>query len=126
MKDVKIPEGYQQVMPYLIVKDAAAFMDFMKTVFGATEKYKMMRDEQTIMHAEAFIGNSVIMFAETIPDYPVQNANLFIYVADGDETFQKALAAGATEVQAMSNKEYGRTGGIKDPFGNTWWVTAVG
>lgn len=38
MADVKIPEGYQIVMPYLLIKNAAAFFDFTKDVFGATEK----------------------------------------------------------------------------------------
>ena len=33
-----IPAGYQQIMPYLIVKDAARFMDFLTEVFGATLK----------------------------------------------------------------------------------------
>ncbi len=33
VKIMEIPEGYQQVMPYLIVKGAARFMDFMKNVF---------------------------------------------------------------------------------------------
>ena len=48
---MKIPEGYQQVMPYLIVKDAAGFMEFMKNVFGAQEKFKMMRDENIFTRA---------------------------------------------------------------------------
>jgi len=30
-----IPEGYQRVMPYLIVKGAAKALDFYKRAFGA-------------------------------------------------------------------------------------------
>jgi hypothetical protein len=37
MPIVKIPEGYQRIMPYLIVKDALTFLQFMKKVFGAEE-----------------------------------------------------------------------------------------
>jgi uncharacterized glyoxalase superfamily protein PhnB len=28
-------------------------------------------------------------------------------------------------VKEITNESYGRGGGIKDPFGNTWWITAV-
>lgn len=37
---MKIPDGYQQVMPYLIVRDATKFVDFTSKVFGAVEKLK--------------------------------------------------------------------------------------
>ena len=36
-KNAKIPENYQTVMPYVIVKGAAKFISFMQTVFDATE-----------------------------------------------------------------------------------------
>jgi PhnB protein len=119
-----IPEGYQTVMPYLILKGAQEFMNFMKNVFKATEKYRAMRDETTIMHGEIQIGDSTIMFAEATDEYTFQPAGLFIYVPDADETFNKALSEGATEVTPMSNQSYGRSGGVKDPFGNTWWITS--
>ncbi|MDB5021533.1 MAG: hypothetical protein JWQ28_2660, partial [Pedobacter sp.] len=35
MNNVKVPQGYQQVMPYLIIKDANKFLNFMKAVFEA-------------------------------------------------------------------------------------------
>ena len=72
MKTVNIPTGYQQVMPYLIVENAAAFIDFTQTVFGATLKEKHMRDEHTIMHAEISIGESVIMLADATEIYKAQ------------------------------------------------------
>ena len=39
METLNIPEGYQRIMPYLIVKNAQAFFEFSEKVFGATEKY---------------------------------------------------------------------------------------
>jgi len=50
----------------------------MQTVFDATETYKAMRDEHTIMHAEIMIGGSTIMFAECTEKFAVRNAGLFI------------------------------------------------
>lgn len=121
---MNIPENYQTVMPYIIVKGADDFIGFMKKVFGATEKMKMMRDENTIMHAEVMIGGSTIMLADSIPDYPPTPASLFIYVEDVDVTYQEALAHGAQTIESISERDYGRTCGVKDSFGNTWWITS--
>lgn len=124
MNTIKIPGGYQQVMPYLIVENAAEFFAFMQNVFDATEKYKAMRTETLIMHAELQIGDSVIMFADTTEQYGPQNAGMFIYVGDCDKTYEKALSHGATTVMEPADQSYGRSCGVKDPFGNTWWITA--
>ncbi len=126
MTDVKIPEGYQQVMPYLILSDADSFMLFAQKVFGATEKMKVMREnEDVIMHAEVYIGKSTIMFANSTDDFPVMNSNMFIFVADVDGTYQQALDEGSTSVMEPANQDYGRSCGIVDPFGNTWWITTA-
>jgi PhnB protein len=110
-------------MPYLIVKDAARFLDFTKNVFGAEEKMKVMRDENIIMHAEIRIGDSVIMFADATSQFDPRPAALFVYVEDADQTYNKAIAEGATSLTPMSDQEYGRSGGVLDPFGNAWWPT---
>jgi len=122
---MKIPEGYQRIMPYLIVEGASDFFNFMIAVFGAKEKMKVMRDETTIMHAELLIGESTIMFADSSHQYPPQTAGLFIYVDDADETYGQALATGAVSVLEPVDQDYGRTSGVKDPWGNTWWITSV-
>jgi uncharacterized glyoxalase superfamily protein PhnB len=120
-----IPEDYQTVTTYLIIKNAVAFIQFMQTVFNAEVVNKHMRDENTIMHAELKIGNSIIMLADSTPQYPPANANLFIYVEDADATYKKAIDNGAVIVTELANQSYGRSGGIKDSFGNTWWITSV-
>jgi len=124
MSIIEIPDGYQQIMPYLILQDANAFFAFMEKVFGATEKLKVMRDEATIQHAELQIGESTIMFADSTEQFKTQPAGMFVFVANADETYQKALSEGATSVMEMSDETYGRTGGIADPFGNVWWITS--
>ena len=124
-KNLKIPENYQTVMPYLIVKDAAKFISFMQTVFDAVETYKAMRDEHTIMHAEIMIGGSTVMFADSTEKFAIRNAGLFIYVSDADQTFKKAIDNGATVVTEMADQSYGRSGSVQAPFGNIWWITAI-
>lgn len=124
-KELNIPENYQAVMPYLILKDAAAFIAFAIQVLGAKEQLKEMRDENIVRHAEIKIADSTIMVAEATSDFSPQNAGLFIYVADADESCKEALAAGAELIMEVEDKPYGRSGGIKDPFGNTWWITSA-
>jgi PhnB protein len=124
-KDPKIPAQYQTVMPYLIVKNAAKFIAFMENVFSATETYKVKRDENTIMHGEIMIGESTIMFADATDQYKSQTAGMFIYVDNADERYKKAIEAGATIITQVSDQPYGRSGGVADPFGNTWWITSL-
>ena len=123
MKTLNIPSDYQRVMPYLIIKDAAGFMKFMQDVFDAKEKRIHMRDENIIMHAEITVGESVIMFANSTDQFPPRTGGFFIYVPDADEAYHKAIALGATPLMPVSDQPYGRSGGIVDPYGNTWWPT---
>jgi PhnB protein len=125
VEKIQLPEGYRTVMPYLIIPNAAGFLAFTKEVFGATEKMKHMRDEHTIMHGEIYVGDSTVMFAQSTDEFSAQPAGLFICVADADDTYQKALDAGATSVMPPANQDYGRACGVKDAHGNTWWITTV-
>jgi PhnB protein len=125
MKNLAIPHGYQRVMPYLILNDAQIFLDFVTNIFNASTKMKHIRDDGTIMHAEIQIGESTIMFAESDDKWKPQVSGLFIYVENADETFKKALEEGATSVLQLRDREYGRSGGIVDPCGNTWWITSI-
>ena len=38
-----IPEGYDSVMPHLMVKNFVNAIEFYKKVFGATEEYRFAR-----------------------------------------------------------------------------------
>jgi PhnB protein len=124
-RDQEIPAVVQTVIPYLILKDASKFIAFTEKVFNATQAYKVMRDENIIMHAEIIIGESKIMFADVTDKYKTQCAGLFVYVKNADETYKIAIEAGATILSELSDQPYGRSGGVTDPFGNTWWITSI-
>jgi PhnB protein len=124
-KNSKISANHQTVMPYLIVKDAANFISFTQKVFDAKETYRAMRDANTIMHAEIMIGDSTIMFADTTEQHKTRPAGLFIYVENADKAYKKAIDAGATILTNLADQDYGRSGGVTDPFGNDWWITSV-
>ncbi len=125
-KAMIIPSGHQAVMPYLLLADAAKFIVFAEKVFNATVRAKHMREDQvTIMHAEIQIAGSTIMFANATEQYKAHPAQLFVYVDQADRCFEEAKAAGGTVVMELSDQDYGRTCGIEDPCGNTWWITSV-
>jgi len=122
----KIPEGYQTITPYLVIPNAAGFIAFTQDVFNATLVNKFMREgESLIMHGEIKIGDSVIMFADSTEQYAPQPAGFFIYVENADKVYERALEKGAAAVTKISDQSYGRSGGVKDAFGNTWWITSV-
>ncbi len=123
--NMNIPANYQTVMPYLIINNALDFITFTQKVFGATETYKAMRDENIIMHAEIMIGGSTIMFADSTEVYSPRPAGLFIYVEDADETYKKTIDEGAIVITELADQPYGRSCGVTDPFGNSWWITSV-
>ena len=77
------------------------------------------------MHGEIMVGKSTIMFADSNDQYTPRPAGLFIYVENADEAYARAIARNATTVSELVNQAYGRSGGVLDPFGNTWWITSV-
>jgi uncharacterized glyoxalase superfamily protein PhnB len=118
-----IPDGYHSVQPYLMVKGAKRLLDFIKTVFGATELENMSAPDGRVMHAEVKIGDSAVMIADAQDHLPPTTAGLYVYVPDVDATYRKALAAGATSAMEPADQFYGdRHGGVKDEFGNFWWI----
>jgi PhnB protein len=120
---MKIPEGYQIVMPYIIVEGAEKFINFLKTVFNAKEKLSVPGSEGGIMHAEVIIGDSTIMLADATAQYKPSPAGMFIYVEDTNKTYETALKEGATSLMEPQKQSYASlTAGIRDEFGNTWWL----
>lgn len=132
MADVKpIPDGYPQVIPYLIVDGADAAIQFYTKVFGATERVRMGGPDGTVGHAELEIGTGLVMLADEHPEMGARGpksvggtpVTISVYVEDVDTTFETALAAGATEQRGLENQFYGdRVGQFEDPFGHKWHV----
>jgi PhnB protein len=125
MKNLNIPQGYQAIMPYLILENAAGFIDFAVAVLGATEKMRTMRDETHLGHCEITIGESTLMVSDASDQWGVNTCALFVYVEDADAAFAKALALGAKPIMEPADQPYGRSCGFTDPFGNIWWPTSV-
>jgi PhnB protein len=120
-----IPEGYNAVIPYLIVNGAAGLIDFTKKVFDAKEGGRMAGPDGKIGHAEVRIGDSLIMLSDASEQYPASKAILHVYVTDADAVYQKAVQAGGKVVREIANQFYGdRSGGVEDRWGNQWWISS--
>jgi PhnB protein len=118
-----IPDGYHSVQPYLMVKGAKALLEFLKTTFDAKETENMSGPDGTVMHAEVKIGDSTVMMSDAQGPWQPTTAALYVYVTDVDATFRRAIAAGATSAMEPADQFYGdRHGGVKDQFGNFWWI----
>lgn len=124
---MKIANGHQPLMPYLILLNADDFIGFTQRVFGAREIFKSYRDEDSgeIMHAEVQINGCNILFADVTEGYDPAPANLFIYVEDAAETLHKAVKNGCTVIDELAERDYGHSAGVRDPFGNVWWLTSM-
>jgi len=117
-----VPDGYQAVIPYCCVTDAAALLEFMKKAFGAEETFKMSDPDGTIRHAEVRIRDCAVMVGQSPTAYP--NV-LYMFVPDVDEAYRRAMAApGAVKsLREPTNEWYGdRSAGVQDSQGNQWWL----
>jgi PhnB protein len=118
-----VPEGYHAVTPWIISRDTAGLLDFVKRAFGAAELARVYVENGAIGHAEFRIGDSVVMAFDAREEWPDTPAFLRLYVADGDVVHRQALEAGATSVTEMTTLFWGdRVGRVRDPFGNLWWI----
>jgi PhnB protein len=118
-----IPEGCSTVMPWIISRDTARLLDFLKHAFGAQELSRLSNADGTITHAEARIGDSIVGAFDTREGWPDTPCFLRLYVEDADAVYQQALAAGAVSVTEMTSLVWGDRGGrVRDPLGNIWWI----
>jgi PhnB protein len=125
------PAGYHTATPYLIIKGAAAAIEFYKKVFGATEVMRMAGPGGAIMHAEIKVGDSIIMLGEENPQWGAtaptslggSPVGLCLYFPDVDARFSLAVASGASVKRPVQDQFYGdRSGTVIDPFGHVWTI----
>ena len=118
-----IPEGYHTVTPYLIVNGAAKLADFMAEAFDAEEGSRFAEPGGPIRHTELRIGDSVVMLADASEGDSTTSSMIHLYVEDVDAVYRRALEAGATSMREPQDQFYGdRSAGVKDEFGNQWWI----
>ena len=119
----RIREGFHTITPYLIVKEAAELIDFVKQAFGAEELYRGTGSAGGI-HAEVKIGDSIVMIGGGAALRRASTpAGIHLYVKDADAVYERALEAGATSLHRPVDQAYGdREASVKDLSGNHWYI----
>lgn len=114
-----IPPGFGTVTPYYFVDNAPRFLEFLVNGLGGEEISRHMNGDR-IANAQVRLGTSMVMLSEASPEYPAMPASYYLYV----ENAERAIAAGATKIMEVADMPYqDRQGGIRDPFGNLWWIS---
>ena len=110
------PDGWHTVTPRIVARDARSLVAFVERVFGATGDYRP--DAPAVLR----IGDSMVMISDA-GVRPPSPAFLYVYVEDADETYRRAVEAGARSLEPPSDVPYGdRRAMIEDAWGNTWQI----
>jgi PhnB protein len=118
-----IPDGFHAVTPYLLVGGVDELLTFLQAAFDAKVMERMATPDGTVSHAQAKIGDSMVMMGDPRGRCEPGAASIYVYVPNVDEVYARAIAAGGTSVMEPADQFYGdRNGGVMDPLGNTWWM----
>jgi len=126
-----VNESQTVFAPQLIISDGAAAIEFYKKAFGVDELRRWSNDDGSVHVAElSFQGTIFHIRQESVKQYNLSPATaggntviLGIFVSDVDAIIDRAVAAGATLLNAPQDYEYGyRQGDIKDPYGHHWLI----
>lgn len=120
-----------ELFAYIHVKSADEAIRFYISVFGATEKFRLVEPDGRIGHAELDFGGATLMISEEFPDLGIQGpgigaaatVTLHLHVDNCDDVIARALQAGATLESPAQDHFYGeRSGSFRDPAGHRWAV----
>lgn len=115
--------------PWLEIPDGPRALVFYKSAFDAQETYRIdIPDGGFVVRLNAngaefwlsYDGPHAI--AQAANPVGGNNLRLILTVSDPDAAFAKAIAAGATQVYAVSEDHGWRIGRLTDPFGLHWEI----
>lgn len=124
------PHTRPSLSPMLSVRRGAQAVEFYKAAFGATELFRIESPDGAVV-AQLAIGASDFWVADESPEHKNfspetldgATTRMVLTVDDPDAAFAKAVAAGATELSPVEDKEYNwRVGRVVDPFGHHWEI----
>jgi len=111
------------LVPYLFYDDAAAMVDWYKTVFGFAEHSRYTNEDGGVRNAEMIVGDTELWMDGNPPAgwQPSAVPWIGVWVDDPDEMYEKIKAHGV-EIDPPEDKPYGVrvTGVVRDPEGYSW------
>jgi len=124
---VSEPKG---LIPHLVVKGAAAAIEYYKAALGAEELVRVPAPDGRLMHATLLIDGATLFLCDDFPDQcgGVSRApngptpiTLHLCVPDADAAVARASAAGGEVAMPAEDMFWGdRYGKVIDPFGHEW------
>jgi PhnB protein len=122
MSSAHVRHGFGAVRPYIY--GPGSVWTLMRDAFGAVELERHAFSNKAF-HVEARIGDSAIVLEAADPPHPGGRPSaIYVYVADVDAVYAKALSLGAQSINAPADKPYHeRAAALRDGFGNTWYVS---
>lgn len=121
-----IPKGYHTVTPQLAIDGAETAIAFYQKAFGAEVVDKALDPSgQKVWHASLRIGDSMVFVNDVFPGMggSQSSSSMWLYVADCDAAFARAVGAGATATMPPMDAFWGdRMGQVSDPFGQKWTI----
>ena len=110
------PGPKRSITPRIVVNDVEGCASFLRSTFRA--QGEVFADRPT----EMVIGDSIVMIS-SLGERELFPAFLYIYVDDADETYQRAVDAGAEVIETPSDQFYGdRRAMVKDSYGNVYQI----
>ncbi len=114
------------IAPWLSVSRATEAVDYYKAAFGAVERYRLEDDAGKVVVAQLAIEGADFWLQEDVDSSPEfqdrRSVRMILTVDDPDAVFAQAIAAGASEVAAVSEGHGWRIGRVADPFGHHWEI----
>jgi len=117
-----VPQGFHTVQPFLMVPKVGKYMEFLVEAFGGEITECVKEGDGHVLHGEVRIGDSVVMLGCAHGQEPTKSI-LYLYVADADAMYARAVAAGGTSKDEPADQFYGdRTAAVTDSAGITWYL----
>jgi PhnB protein len=115
--------SHPTVQPYLHLHGAEKMISFIEAAFGGRAEGVHKWPGGAVAHATVLIGDGQIEIDEAFRANRQSPCHLHLYVPDTDAVYAQALRAGATSIEAPSDKPYGdRSAGVRDAWGNSWFI----
>lgn len=119
-----VPPGFTRVFPYIVAKNARAYLDFLAGGLGGEIVDVHTAPDGQVLNAHVRFGDTTIMVSDPREPRQTSRGEQYLYVADADAAMARAIAAGAQAISPVGFRPYGeRQGGISDPAGNVWWLS---
>ena len=124
-------ETTTSIQPELYVRRGRSAVEFYKAAFGAVELHRVGgTDAHEEVVSQLAIGSALFWVHDESPatgnlgpeSLGGRTVRMLLVVEDPDAVFERAVAAGATELSAVGEEHGWRVGRIADPYGHHWEI----